>query len=276
MIRGNKTPMVLDAHDVITKPAERLMKDSLGSRRVFYYFRYLLFKGLELRIMKRFNLIFTLSEYDRNYLESLLPDSRITAVPPPAGLDITDITYQKEKASILFLASFRYRKVNVDAALYFYRSVFPLIREHIPDARFIIAGYGPPSELTVLQENDPNVLVAGFVEDTDEYYKKAAVFVAPILVGGGIIIKILDAMSAGTPVVTTSYGNEGIGAEPGRDLLVADKPENMASEVIRILTDSEFSRRLAVNGLKFVQKHYSHESTINRMESAYKEIVECK
>jgi len=54
------------------------------------------------------------------------------------------------------------------------------------------------------------------VEDIDECYKKASVFVAPVLVGGGIIVKILDAMAAGTPVVTTSFGNEGVGAAPGK------------------------------------------------------------
>ena len=276
MIRKRDTPMILDAHDVITKPAERLMNVSKGIWQVFYYLRYLLIKGLELSIMKKFNTIFTLSEYDRVYLQSMVPDINITTVPPPAGLDITDMTYEKEKSSILFLASYKYRKVNVDAALYFYRSVFPLIRERIPDAKFIIAGYGPPTVLTALQANDPNVLVPGFVEDTDEYYKKATVFVAPIMIGGGIIIKILDAMSAGTPVVTTSYGNEGIGAEPGKDLLIADDPESMASAVISILTDGALSDRLAGNSLEFVQKHYSPEATIEKIESAYKEILAYK
>src|SRR5208283_3084824 len=128
-------------------------------------------------------------------------------------------------------------KVNVDAALYFYQKVFPLIRRRVSDAKFVIAGYGPPEELTALQKNDPGVLVTGFVDDIDECYKKAAVFVAPILLGGGIIVKILDALAAGTPVVTTSYGNEGIGAVPGRDLLVADDAEGFAAAVLRILRD---------------------------------------
>ncbi len=152
------------------------------------------------------------------------------------------------KNTILFLASFKYRKTNVDAALYFYHSVLPLVRKNIPDAQFIIAGYGPPDELLSLQNQDPSVVVPGFVDDADEYYKRASVFVAPILVGGGIIVKILDAMAAGTPVVSTTYGNEGIRAEPGRDILIADDPEGFASQVIRVLHDRSFAEELGNSG----------------------------
>ena len=163
--------------------------------------------------------------------------------------------------------------MNVDAALWFYQEVFPLVRRKIPDARFIIAGYGPPEELTSLAEKDPQVLVTGFVDDIDRCYKEAALFVAPILTGGGIIVKILDALAAGRPVVTTSYGNEGIGAEPGRDLLVADDPAGFAEGVVRLLREPEFARQMAENGREFVRKNYSLESVIDRIESCYKEVA---
>jgi polysaccharide biosynthesis protein PslH len=224
MMKKLKIPMVLDAHDVVTKPAERLMKQSTGVRRPVMYLRYVAVRTLERRIVKKFDTVLTLSAFDRDYLLSMKPGLDIQVVPIPAGLDITGREFRKEENTILFLASYKYRRVNVDAALYFYREVFPLVRKSIPDAKFIVAGYGPPEEIASLPERDASVAVPGFVEDIDECYKKAAVFVAPILLGGGIIVKILDAMAAGTPVVTTSYGNEGIGATPGRDLLVADDP----------------------------------------------------
>jgi glycosyltransferase involved in cell wall biosynthesis len=269
-------PMVLDAHDVITKPAERLMKKGRGLSRLLLALRYWCIKNLELRIARRFDMVFTLSEYDRNYLVHMEPRLKVKTIPIPAGMDITGRTFDRAKHTILFLASYKYRRVNVDAALFFYREVFPLIRKSVPDARFIIAGYGPPEDLTSLQEKDPHVIVTCFVEDIDECYKKASVFVAPVLVGGGIIVKILDAMAAATPVVTTSFGNEGIAAKPGRDLLVADDPKEFAAAVRELLKDPAHAEEIGKNGQAFVKNNFSLEAVMTRIEAAYGELVNGK
>lgn len=276
LIRRGKTPLVLDAHDVITKPAERGWKLSSGAGRLPALVKYLLVRALERRTMRKFDTVFTLSEFDHRYLRAMQPSQSVRTIPIPAGLDITDKAYEPAKNTILFLASYKYRQVNVEAALWFYRDVFPLVRTEIPDARFIIAGYGPPEELTSLAERDPQVLVPGFVDDIDRCYKEAALFVAPILTGGGIIVKILDALAAGRPVVTTSYGNEGIGAVPGRDLLVADDPAGFAEGVVRLLTETEYAKGIADNGREFVKKNYSLESVIDRIESSYMEIAKSR
>lgn len=262
-------PMVLDAHDVITKPAERLMTKGRGVGRLLLTLRYWCIQSLELRIARRFDMVFTLSEYDRSYLLQREPRLEVETVPIPAGLDITGKIFDRAKNTILFLASYKYRRVNVDAALFFYREVFPFIRKQIPDARFIIAGYGPPEDLISLQEKDASVSVTGFVEDIDEWYKKASVFVAPVLVGGGIIVKILDAMAAGTPVITTSFGNEGIGAKPERDLLVADDPKDFGASVVRLLNEPARAEEIGKNGQEFVKTHFSLLTIMSKIEAAY-------
>ena len=99
-------PMVLDAHDVITKPAERLMKKARGIGRTFLALRYWFIKGLELRTARRFDMVFTLSEYDRSYLLNMEPRLKVTTVPIPAGLDITGKNFDRVKNTILFLASY--------------------------------------------------------------------------------------------------------------------------------------------------------------------------
>ncbi|MGC2064149.1 MAG: glycosyltransferase family 4 protein [Thermodesulfovibrionales bacterium] len=273
MIRKRKTPMVLDAHDVITKPAERAALKKRGLGRLFGMLRYFTVKTVERLIVKKFDMVFALSEYDRRYLLQIQPGLSTLTVPIPAGLDMTGRTVEREKNTILFLASYKYRRVNVDAALFFYREIFPLIRKSIPAAKFIIAGYGPPEELTSITEKDPGVFVPGFVDDIEECYKTASVFIAPILVGGGIIVKVLDALAAGTPVVTTTYGNEGIGAVPGRDILIADDPEQFEDAVVRVLNDRELAARLSLNGQEFVRQYFTLEASINKIEAAYQELV---
>ena len=264
--------MVLDAHDVISKPAERRYRHAKGMHRITAYLSFKFMQKLERGIAGRFDRIIVRSEVDRNYLRAIAPSLALSIIPHPAGLDITEKTYERISDTILFLASYKYRKTNIDAARYFFRSVLPLVRSKITDAKFIIAGYGPPDELLAFQEKDPHVVVPGFVEDADAYYKKASVFVAPILDGGGIIVKILDAMAAGTPVVTSTYGNEGIGAEPGRDLLVADNPEDFASLVVRVLRDRELAKQIGNNGKDYIRKYYSKESVLIKLESLYKEL----
>lgn len=279
-LKKGGTPMVLDSHDVITKPAERLFRQAClpdrqgrGISRYAGFFRYAAVRTLERMIVERFNVVFTRSGYDRDYLLAMAPGIEVVVVPHPAGLDITDREYGRSRNTILFLASYKYRRVNVEAALYFYREVFPLVRLSVPAAKFVIAGYGPPEELTSLQEKDTAVSVPGFVEDIDECYKRAAVFVAPILVGGGIIVKVLDAMAAGTPVVTTTFGNEGIGATPGRDLLTADDAGSFAGAVVEVLQDEGLAAALSKNGREFVGRKYSRDAVMDKIESAYERLV---
>ena len=274
LIKKSRTPMVLDAHDVITKPAERTYRQGRGIRRVQGYLAYMFIKNLEKHIARRFDRIIVRSPLEQDYLHALVPALSLSVIPHPAGLDITGKAFERSQNTILFLASYKYRQTNVDAARYFYREVFPRVLERVPDARFIIAGYGPPDELTALQEKDPHVLVPGFVDDTDACYKQAAVFVAPVLVGGGIIVKILDAMSAGTPVVTTTYGNEGIGAQPGHDLLVADNPGDFAAGVVRLLRDRAFAEELGKNGKEYIQRYYGREAVFNAVQTVYRQLKE--
>lgn len=274
MLKKRKVPMIVDAHDVITKPAERNAGNARGLRKCTALLLFYAVKHLELFILNKFDMIFTRSDYDRKYLLNFKRGSVIDVIPHPAGLDITEREYGIQGNTILFLASYKYRRVNVNAVLYFYNEIFPLVREKVPDAVFIAAGYGPPEELRSLADNNSHIQVPGFVDNIDKCYKQAAVFVAPILVGGGIIVKILDAMAAGKPVVTTSYGNEGIGALSDRDLLVKDDPESFAAAVIKLMTDQDFASQLAQNGRKFVRQHYSPEALVLKLEESYHDLLQ--
>jgi glycosyltransferase involved in cell wall biosynthesis len=102
------------------------------------------------------------------------------------------------------------------------------------------------------------------------------VFVSPILVGGGIIVKILDAMAAGIPVVTTKYGNEGIGAMSGEEVLVADATDTYADAVVRLLSDPEANRRIGERGRDFVRGAYSAEAIGRIVLKTYQELLSAR
>jgi glycosyltransferase involved in cell wall biosynthesis len=272
-IKRRGTPLVLDAHDVMAKPFARAAAKKSGLAGIIASLLAWAVKTAELRIMRRFDRIITLSDFDLAYLKNIWPAAPAVSIPIPAGLDITEMELQRKPGEILFLASYKYRPVNVAAALWFYHEVFPIIRTSVPDARFVIAGYGPPVELTILAA-DPHVEVPGFVDDLDRCHKEAAVFVAPILTGGGIIVKLLDALAAATPTVSTTFGNEGVGAVPGRDLLVADAPQEFAAAVVKLLLDREYATKLGRSGQRFVREQYGRDAVMARLDSVYEEFVE--
>ena len=265
LIRRHKVPMLLDAHDVLTKPfRRRAAAGGIGARLLAA-----LVQRVELAIMGRFDRIITLSDFDNDFLRSIWPAAPAVTVPIPAGLDFRGRDWVRQPATILFLASYRYRPVNVEAALWFARKVLPLVRASVPEARFIVAGDGPPPALLALND-EPGIEVVGYVKDLERCHKTAALFVAPILTGGGIIVKLLDALAAGTPTVSTTFGNEGVGAMPGRDLLVADGPEEFAAAVIRLLSDRALAEEVGGNGRLYVTQRYGRGAVLARLDDLYR------
>ena len=186
----------------------------------------------------------------------------------PHSINLSNRPFQREEKTLLFLAAMD-RGPNVEAALYFWNDILPLIRKKVPDVKFRIVGSRPLPEVLALAEKDKNTIVTGFVEDIEPSYKTSTIFVAPLLTGGGIIVKILDALASGTPVVATSIGNEGINATPGEHLLIADTPEDFAGNVVRLLHDKPMRERIGEAGRNFVAVKYSKEALRKQLGEIY-------
>ena len=115
--------------------------------------------------------------------------------------------------------------------------------------------------------------VVGFVPNLNDCLNSAAVFVAPLRFAAGVQNKVLEAMSAGCPVVTSSIVNSGLGAEPGRHLLVADDASETAEQVVKLLKDAALRERIAVEGRRFVAERYSWENVLLRMRVIEKDLA---
>ena len=266
-------PLVVDCHDILTKPKERIYRSAEGISRLGGWLSYRGYRLLERGVLSHCSMAFVRSEVDRKYLETL--DSRVPVrvVPHPCGLDLSGSERTHDGRTILFLGAL-HRKLNVEAVLWFARQVLPMVRRGVPDALFVVAGANPPDTLKELDSEGEGIRVVGPVETVEPAYVAATVFAAPILEGGGIIVKILDAMAAGVPVVTTSFGNEGICAEPGGDILVADDPEVFARGVVRLLSDLEENRRMGESGREFVRRRFGKEAVSKSIFEAYRGILE--
>jgi glycosyltransferase involved in cell wall biosynthesis len=113
--------------------------------------------------------------------------------------------------------------------------------------------------------HDPAVTVTGFVPDLNEQLNQAAVFVAPLRFAAGVQNKVLEAMAAGTTVVTTGLINEGLGAQPDQELVVADDAASMAQQIVRLLRDQERREQIARAGRQFVVRKYSWAHVVERV-----------
>ena len=149
-------------------------------------------------------------------------------------------------AECLFVGGFSHAP-NLDGLLWFLREVWPAVRAAVPGATLTVVGSKPPPAVRALDGRD-GVRVAGFVPETAPYLDRAAVSVAPLRYGAGMKGKVTEAMASGVPVVTTTVGAQGLGAAPGRHLLVADAPADFARGVIDLLGDRERGERVGLAG----------------------------
>ena len=258
--------------DIIAKPAFRRYERSHGLKRVAAFASWKLKYAVERRAVSRYRTVFTLSEEDREWANRLYPEARIRVLLYPGGIDHVGLPRQEVPGRVLFVGALQ-RPLNIQYLRFLAEKVWPDVRREIPGAELLVVGGGLPVKEQELLSAIPGVRLTGFVEDLESEYKSASVFAAPILAGGGVIVKILDAMAAGVPVVTTSFGNEVIRAEAGKDILVADSPEDFARALVMLLKDPEQRNAVAERRHRHLAVNFSEESLIRTLDAAYQELI---
>jgi len=169
---------------------------------------------------------------------------------------------------VLYVGSMDYH-ANIDAVEVFARAAWPGIHEAAPELVFTVAGRAPSQGLRERLGRVPGVEVTGTVPDVRPYYREAAVVVVPLRVGGGTRIKILEAMAAGVPVVSTLLGAEGLLIRPGEDFLPAETGEDFRDGVLRLWRDSRLARRLTESARELVRRQYDWSITGRALREVY-------
>jgi glycosyltransferase involved in cell wall biosynthesis len=133
-----------------------------------------------------------------------------------------------------------------------------------------VVGANPPPEILAFNGSNTGVNVPGYVPDPSSYYQQTGVMVVPLRAGGGMRVKILNALAQGLPLVTTAIGCEGIAVESGHHLLVADTPAAFAQATLRLLADKAFANRLGQNGRQLIQSTYDYRAACRQLDSCYR------
>lgn len=193
----------------------------------------------------------------------------------PVGLDVDRLRGEgelppREARDVLFMGELR-ASFNRDALEFFVTRVFPFL-DDTEGLRVTIVGGGLPRRLEYFGR-DPRVEVTGRVADVGPYLARTSCLVVPLRFGGGLRIRILEAMLAGAPVVCTAVAIAGMPFEPGRDYLAADRPDEIADQIKRLLDRPELGREIAKNAAAAVTSHYDSKLQSERVLKLFHHLV---
>ena len=173
--------------------------------------------------------------------------------------------YSGDGREALFIGSLTI-PLNVEGLEWYVEHVHPRLSE-IPGYSFTVAGRtgGAPSvALSRIIRRYPNISLYSDPGELNDLYKRAAVFVNPVLRGAGIKLKTINALQAGVPVVSTSIGMEGTGLIDGTHLLVADTSDNFVNSVATLLRDRSLAGRLVGSAQSFLAETYESRRNISK------------
>jgi len=224
-----------------------------------------LLKEYEQTICREFDEVIAISENEKSLFQTYIKEKDLRVVPN--GVDYRYFSYNAENYNhkkLVFVGVMDYF-ANVDSVIYFARNILPLVRVRVPEVKFYIVGANPTRAVKALAY-DRNIFVTGSVSDVRPYLRDACVCVVALRIAQGIQNKILQAMAAGTPVVTTAKGNEGINAVHGESIFVADEYQRFANYVIRMIEDPRIRMRIARSARRFVVENFQWQRNMEEFE----------
>jgi polysaccharide biosynthesis protein PslH len=194
-------------------------------------------------------------------------------VPARSETDRGAVIGHARPPQVILLANFGYAP-NVDAALYFCQDILPRLRRAVHDVHVWLVGNAPPSEILALRGD--RVHVTGYVPDVLPYLDAADVVVCPLRIGGGIKVKVIEALRRGKAIVSTGIGAQGLPAEARQALVVADDPRDFAGAAAALLSDRLHRRRLERRATAAGRSLPTWKEAAVRLATVYDELLDLR
>ncbi len=275
VIRAARTrPLVIcDWHNVESDLMRQYAESQSNVARKTYARRTArLMSEYEERALSEFDAHIVVSEHDAARLRRVNSSSRIQVIEN--GVDVhyyvsDDQTETKNR--IVFVGSMDYH-ANIEAAISFAKDVWPVVHQKHPDLVFTIVGRDPASSVRDLT-SIAGVEVTGSVEDVRPYYREALIAVVPLQVGGGSRLKILEAMAAGVPVVSTLRGAEGLHVDDGKNILLSDSNEEFAGAISSLMNEPDLRTQIISGGRQLVADRYDWSKLGATLVEYYRQLL---
>ena len=265
-------PFVLDEHNIEYLLLRRLAEvETSPDRKAFGYIEAAKVRWEEVKAWRQCDGAVFTSQADLDVMRAPFPEKPACVVPNGVDAEyFSPSDDEPERSTVVFTGSINYRP-NTDAVAYFIKEVMPQLLRLKPSAKFVVVGQGAPDSL--LRMADANVEFTGAVPDVRPYVARAAVVIAPLRVGSGTRLKILEALAMGKPVVTTTIGCEGLSVVDGEHLVVADDPQPFAEAVARLMTDRKLATELGRSGRALIERDYSWSVVVQHLERFHTQLI---
>ena len=241
--------------------------------KTFYTWEYKRVARYEPQKVREFDRLLLISPHDKRAIFSNDRHGKIFF--NPHGIDVDyfseDLKLEREKNTLVMNGDFGV-PTNIDAALYFYHDIFPLIKKEIPDVRLWLVGRNPASSVAKLA-TDRSVTVTGKVQDIRPYLQGATVGIAPLRVAAGLQNKILVSFASKLPLISTTVANEGICAPEGEVIMIADDATDFAQKTVGLLRSQEERSRIGKNALHFVQTAWTWDFHFSKLEAMMEQLI---
>lgn len=246
------------AYEIAANPIHR-WRDKLMWRKLYQF---------EKRYVQQFSACLAVSERDAALMCQMSPQTEVHIVPN--GVDCLHFQPQpateREENKLLFFGTLNYGP-NVEGLLWFVQEIWTHISTKRPKVILEIMGINPVQEIVALAQHS-SIHLVGFVPDVREKLWTTTICVVPLLTGGGTRLKILEALAAGCPVVSTTVGAEGLDLEDGRHLLLGDTAEEFAAQVLTLLDSPAQRHSLGQEGQQAVVRQYDWATIGQQFEAA--------
>ena len=264
-LRPNSKRVILDLHNIESQWHRSLADGEQGARAIALRRFATACVALEREWLPKFDHLLVTSENDAGIARGVAPDVSTTVYPN--ALPEIPLPARIERDEIVFSGNLEYAP-NILAVRYFHDRVWPVLRERWPALKWKIVGKHPEGVRAVVSA-DPRIELTGFVEDAVAALAASKVAVVPVQAGSGTRVKILEAWAAGTAVVSTTLGAEGLGCSDGEQLLLADDPGSFAGAVSRLLESGAARDKIGAAGRKLFEDRFTWPAAWRSLDAVF-------
>ena len=232
--------------------------------KLFFKWQSAIMYRYEARCFRQADGVTGISNYDLNNYQKMYPDGKYLTVPMPMDVKI----YHRNSTNqfrILLISDWSWHP-NLNGLVWFLDNVVPKVINKKNELLFEIVGKGLDDEF-IEKHKHSGINFHGFVDDLTHFFQNCDIFAAPLLYGGGIKIKVVEALSNSMPVITTTQGIEGLSVDINKDLVVADTADDFAEQIINLSCNPELRNSLSLNALKWASTNNDETQIISRLTS---------
>ena len=250
--------LMLVEHDLTFMVQRRRYQVARNWRRLSLWFNFVRYYRAEVTALRRFARVAVMSDRDRELVLALAPAGKIAVIPN--GVDLERYVFQapasREGAPKLLFVGGLTHQPNFDALRHFIGDFLPSLEQRFPGLSLTVVGDAAGSGALAGLPGWGYTRFAGPVPELTPYFRESTALIVPLRIGGGTRLKIVEAMAAGLPVISSAVGAEGLEVEPGKQLLLAETPEDYLAALDRLVNETGLAVQLAAAARRLCEDRY--------------------